>query len=65
MYGVNLERRIAALILEPTSLRFGGSEQMPGEIGVGTFWIGVTDYVSGAADLDTILKEIDSSCWWR
>jgi len=34
---------------------------MPGEVGAGTFWKGMTDYVSGSADLDTVLKEIDDS----
>ncbi len=34
---------------------------MPGAVGAGSFWTGMTDYVSGAADLDTVLKEIDAS----
>ena len=37
---------------------------MPGEVGSGSFWKGMTDYFSGAADLDTVLAEIDAS-WPR
>jgi alpha-glucoside transport system substrate-binding protein len=61
MYGVDLERGIATLVSEATSFRFDGSDLMPGEVGAGSFWTGMTDYVSGAADLDTVLKEIDAS----
>ncbi len=60
-YGNDLERDIAALATEATSFRFDGSDLMPGEVGAGSFWKGMTDYVSGAADLDTVLGEIDAS----
>ena len=46
---------------EATSFRFDGSDMMPGEVGAGSFWTGMTDYVSGSADLDTVLQEIDAS----
>jgi alpha-glucoside transport system substrate-binding protein len=61
MYGIDLERGIAALVLEATSFRFDGSDLMPGEVGAGSFWKGMTDWVSGSADLDTVLPEIDAS----
>ena len=61
MYGVDLERGIAELVSQATSFRFDGSDLMPGEVGGGSFWKGMTDYVSGAADLDTVLAEIDAS----
>ncbi len=61
MYGVALERGIAELVAQATSFRFDASDLMPGEVGAGSFWKGMTDYVSGAADLDTILPEIDAS----
>jgi alpha-glucoside transport system substrate-binding protein len=60
-YGDDIERGIAALVAEATSVRFDGSDLMPGEVGAGSFWKGMTDYVSGAADLDTALAEIDAS----
>jgi alpha-glucoside transport system substrate-binding protein len=61
MYGVPLERGIAELVTKATSFRFDGSDLMPGEVGSGSFWKGMTDWVSGAADLDTVLAEIDAS----
>jgi alpha-glucoside transport system substrate-binding protein len=61
LYGVDLERGIAALVNQATSFRFDGSDLMPGEVGAGSFWSGMTDWVSGAADLDTVLTEIDDS----
>jgi alpha-glucoside transport system substrate-binding protein len=61
MYGVDLERGIAELVAQATSFRFDGSDLMPGEVGSGSFWKGMTDWVSGAAELDTVLQEIDAS----
>ena len=61
MYGSDVERGIAELVAEATSFRFDGSDLMPGEVGAGSFWAGMTDYVSGSADLDTILPEIDAT----
>jgi alpha-glucoside transport system substrate-binding protein len=60
-YGVPAERKIAELARAATTLRFDGSDQMPGAVGAGSFWKGMTDYYSGAADLDTVLKQIDAS----
>ena len=56
-----LNRDIAVMVDEATAFRFDGSDLMPGEVGAGTFWTGMTDYISGAADLDTVLSEIDAS----
>ena len=57
-----LEYGIATLLNEQaTAVRFDGSDLMPGEVGAGSFWKGMTDWVSGAADLDTVLKQIDDS----
>ncbi len=61
MYGVALERGIAALVNQASSFRFDASDLMPGEVGAGSFWKGMTDWVSGSADLDTVLAEIDAS----
>jgi alpha-glucoside transport system substrate-binding protein len=61
MYGADLERGIAALVGQATSFRFDGSDLMPGEVGAGSFWTGMTDYVSGVSDLDTAVAEIDAS----
>lgn len=61
MYSIPLEASIAELLTTATSFRFDGSDLMPGEVGAGSFWKGMTDWVSGAADLDTVLAEIDAS----
>ncbi len=62
MYEVPLEYSIATMLNEQaTSVRFDGSDLMPGEVGAGSFWKGMTDWVSGVADLDTVLKQIDDS----
>jgi alpha-glucoside transport system substrate-binding protein len=61
MYGVDLERGIAVLVSEADSFRFDGSDLMPGEVGAGSFWKAMTDWVSGAASLDQVLPEIDAS----
>lgn len=55
-----IERKVAQLISEATSVRFDGSDLMPGAVGSGSFWKGMTDWVSGTADLDTVLAEIDA-----
>jgi alpha-glucoside transport system substrate-binding protein len=64
LYGVDLERGIAELVGEATSFRFDASDLMPGEVGAGSFWTGMTDYVSGVSDLDTAVADIDAS-WPR
>jgi alpha-glucoside transport system substrate-binding protein len=60
-YGDPLEREIASLVAGATSLRFDGSDLMPGAVGAGSFWTGMTSYFSGAVDMDTALAEIDAS----
>ena len=60
-YGVPLERGIAEAVANATSVRFDGSDLMPGEVGAGSFWTGMTDYFSGVADAATVMAEIDAS----
>ena len=60
-YGSDLERSIAALVSEATSVRFDGSDLQPGAVGSGSFWKGMTDWISGTIDLDTALAEIDAA----
>jgi len=60
-YGDDIEKGIAALVAGATGVRFDGSDLMPGEVGAGSFWTGMTDYFSGTADIDTVLAEIDAS----
>jgi alpha-glucoside transport system substrate-binding protein len=63
-YGNPVELDIAVLVADATAVRFDASDLMPGEVGSGSFWKGMTDYFSGAQPLDTVLAEIDAS-WPR
>lgn len=60
-YGADLERNIAKIASEATTVRFDASDLMPGAVGAGSFWKGMTDYFSGSATLDQVLPEIDKS----
>jgi len=60
-YGDDIERYMAALVADATSVRFDGSDLMPGPVGAGSFWKGMIDYFSGVADMDTIMQEIDDA----
>ena len=56
-----VDRGVAEIILNATSVRFDGSDLMPGAVGAGSFWKSMTSYVSGSITLDTALAEIDAS----
>lgn len=56
----SMEKKIAEIISAATAVRFDASDIMPGEVGTGSFWKYMTDYVSGTIDLDTALTEIDA-----
>jgi alpha-glucoside transport system substrate-binding protein len=60
-YGDPIEKKIAELAQQATVVRFDASDLMPGAVGSGSFWKGMTDLFSGAADLDTVLPEIDAA----
>ncbi len=55
--------RFAQIVLSADTYRFDASDLMPGEVGFGSFYRGITDWVEGA-DLETVLQEIDDS-WPR
>jgi alpha-glucoside transport system substrate-binding protein len=57
-YTTELDRKMAQTVLGATSARFDGSDLMPGAVGSGSFWKGITDYVSGASNLDQALQTI-------
>jgi alpha-glucoside transport system substrate-binding protein len=60
-YGNPVEQKIAGLVRGATAVRFDASDMMPGEVGSGSFWTGMTNFVSGTSDLDTAMNEIDAS----
>ncbi len=44
-----------------SALLFDGSDQMPGEVGAGSFWKEATKWITGQEDLSSMLKNIDQS----
>lgn len=60
-YSNLVDRKVAETILNASTVRFDGSDLMPGAVGAGSFWKQMTSFVSGTIDLDTALKEIDAS----
>ncbi|HYF65991.1 MAG TPA: ABC transporter substrate-binding protein, partial [Herpetosiphonaceae bacterium] len=59
-YPNEVDRNQAEIIKNATVFRFDASDLMPAEVGTGTFWKGMVDYVSGT-DLDTVLTTIEDS----
>lgn len=60
-YGNDIDRGVAEILQGATSVRYDGSDLMPGEVGTGAFWKEMTAWVSGSEDLDTALKNIDAA----
>lgn len=56
-----VDQKVAQLLLDATSVRFDASDLMPAEVGAGSFWKAMTDWISGSTDLETALAEIDAS----
>jgi len=61
LYPNEVTRSIAKVATDATAFLFDGSDQMPGEVGAGTFWKDMTAWISGQEDLETALKNIDDS----
>jgi alpha-glucoside transport system substrate-binding protein len=60
-YPNEVTRQVAGVAYKSTEFLFDGSDQMPGEVGAGTFWKDMTAWISGQEDLGTALKNIDDS----
>lgn len=61
LYPDALTAEMAQVAYDATAFRFDGSDQMPGEVGAGSFWKEMTAWISGQEDLDAALKNIDDS----
>ena len=55
-YADETTRDIAQLAANADIFRFDGSDLMPKEVGSGTFWTGMVDWVSGESSQDTLDK---------
>ena len=56
-YANDLTRQVAKVGSEATTLLFDGSDQMPGEVGAGTFWKDMTAWIAGQESLDDGAEE--------
>ncbi|AEE15866.1 ABC transporter substrate-binding protein [Treponema brennaborense] len=59
-YGNAIERDIAKILVNASVFRFDGSDLMPAEVGAGTFWTGMVDFISGRK-AETVLSDIEKS----
>jgi ABC-type glycerol-3-phosphate transport system substrate-binding protein len=60
-YPNDVVRQIADVAYDATAFAFDGSDQMPGEVGSGSFWKDMTAWISGQQDLNRALEGIDAS----
>jgi len=59
-YANPIERKLAEILVNAEVFRFDASDLMPAEVGAGTFWTGMTDWVSGVS-ADETLEMIEDS----
>jgi alpha-glucoside transport system substrate-binding protein len=59
-YSNDVDKSVASVLAGAESVRFDGSDLMPGVVGSGTFWKGISDYVAGTVDLDKAMEEIQA-----
>ena len=55
-----VSQKQAEFLTTAETIRFDGSDLMPGVVGTGTFWSGVIDYVAGTP-VDDVLSDIEQS----
>jgi alpha-glucoside transport system substrate-binding protein len=53
-------KAISEAVYSATDFRFDGSDSMPGEVGAGSFWRGMVEWVNGKST-DDVLDEIEQS----
>ncbi len=54
-------RSIFQFAVDSETTGVDGSDQMPGEVGAGSFWRGMTAWISGQQEIEDVLDEIESS----
>jgi len=55
-----IERSLAEALVNAKVFRFDASDLMPAQVGAGTFWEGIVDWVNGK-NLDAVLNDIQKS----
>jgi len=61
LYTSPLDQTLAEILVEADPVRFDGSDNMPSEVGAGSFWREGTNWVLGTNDLDTFLDNVEES----
>jgi alpha-glucoside transport system substrate-binding protein len=61
LYPTEIWQEIANIAYESTEFVFDGSDQMPGEVGSGSFWREMVAWISGGQDVQTTLSNIENS----
>ncbi|MFO7741625.1 MAG: ABC transporter substrate-binding protein [Anaerolineae bacterium] len=56
-----VDQKQAEILQNATTVRFDASDNMPAQVGTGTFWSGMVEWVADEKDADTVLEEIDNS----
>ncbi|MFO8043042.1 MAG: ABC transporter substrate-binding protein [Alkalispirochaeta sp.] len=57
-YPTEADRGYAEILQSADTFRFDGSDMMPGQVGTGSFWTGMVDWVNGSP-IDEVLPAID------
>jgi alpha-glucoside transport system substrate-binding protein len=61
LYANEVMKSIGDIAYQSTEFVFDGSDQMPGEVGSGSFWREMTAWISGGTDAQTALDNIEAS----
>ena len=61
LYPTEIWQQIANIAYESTAFVFDGSDQMPGEVGSGSFWREMTAWISGGQEIAPTLESIENS----
>jgi alpha-glucoside transport system substrate-binding protein len=61
LYPSETWKTIAKIAYESTDFVFDGSDQMPGEVGSGSFWREMVAWISGGQEIPATLENIESS----
>jgi alpha-glucoside transport system substrate-binding protein len=57
-YANDTVRKEGQILLDATTFRFDGSDQMPGEIGTDAFWKGMVAYTTGDKTAEQVAQDI-------
>lgn len=61
LYPTETWKTIAQIAYESTDFVFDGSDQMPGEVGSGSFWREMVAWISGGQDIQATVDNIENS----